>query len=108
MMSTASNFEIDSPANISEDSSKIHCKIVNNVLNESSTLSRELIGNRFLHLTRYSDANLMQPIQTKTNLELMEELGLLGAISDREVTSETRKEFIRKSIRKRHEKESNC
>ncbi len=105
-MSVATNFEFESPSNISTDSSNIRCTIFNNILTESSTLSRELIGNRFLHLTKSSPLHYVEAEKAKTNLELMDELGLLGAIEDREITSVNRKKFIRKSIKKRYEKES--
>ena len=47
-----------------------------------------------------------EPDNAKTNLELMEELGLLGTIEDRQVTSLNRKKFIKKYFRKRHGKNS--
>lgn len=103
-MSVAHNFDIESPANISKDPSKIRCRIFNNILNESSTLSRELIGNRFLHLAIKPVVNKLE-VQEKTNLELMEELGLLGAIEDSEVTSKNHKKFIKKAFKKRYEQE---
>lgn len=106
-MSVAHNFDIESPTNVSKDPSKIRCSIFNNILNESSTLSRELIGNRFLHLAEKPTViKLTVQEREKTNLELMEELELLGAIEDTEVTSENHKKFIKKAFKKRYGKEN--
>jgi hypothetical protein len=104
-VSTAYNFDIESPTNISADSSKIRCDILNSVLNESLTLKNELIGNRFLHLEKPTIHSRVQK-KEKNSLELMEELGLLGAIEDSEVTSKNYKEFIKKSFEKHDGKES--
>jgi hypothetical protein len=105
-VSIAQSFDIEAPANISTDSSKIRCEIFNKVSNESSTLSSTLIGNRFLHLAETPVIYLKIQEREKSNLELMEELGLLGAIEDTEITSENRKEFIRKSLKKRYGKKT--
>jgi hypothetical protein len=105
-VSLARSFDIESPANVSMDSSKIRCDIFNNILNESSTLRSELIGTRFRHLAENPVAYLKAQAREKTNLELMVELGLLGAIEDSEITSENHKEFIKKSFDKHYGKEN--
>ena len=105
-MSLAYSFDIEFPANVSTNSSKIRCDIFNDVLSESSTLRRELIGYRFLHLASKPNAELKVQDREKTNLELMEELGLLGAIEDTEVTSKNRKKFIKKALKKRYGKDN--
>lgn len=102
-MSAAYNFDIESPANISADSSQIHCDILNDILNESAVLRGKLIGNRFSHL---AEKNYIPKKTEKTNLELMEELGLLGAIEDSQITNINRKKYIQKHFRKRHGKNS--
>jgi hypothetical protein len=104
-MSAAPQFDIESPASISMDSSKIRCDIISNILNESSILSRDLIGSRLQLLTK---AHVIAKAheKEKTSLELMEDLGLLGVIEDGEVTSENYKEFIEKSFRNHHGSDS--
>ncbi len=100
-MSIARSFNIESPANILKDPSEIHCKLFNNILNESSTLSQNLIGNRFSHLAEKSIVQLKKEDKTeKSNLELMDDLGLLGALEDNKITSLKPQEIYQKNIQK--------
>jgi len=46
----------------------------------------------------------MEEPSHKSKLEQLDDLGLLGAIEESEVSSTNYKEFIRNSVKKRHEK----
>lgn len=105
-MTVAKNFNIQSPANILRDPSRIRCDLFNSILNETSILDQKLIGNRLSHLAEISATQgKIEAKKEKSNLELMDDLGLLGALEDSEITSRNRKKFIKKTFRKRHGKE---
>jgi hypothetical protein len=47
----------------------------------------------------------MHESNSKTKLEQLEELGLVGAIEESEITSTNYKKFIKKSIKAKHERD---